>query len=70
MYRLHLTPFFAFSRHCGAWAKAGKEGELASVIFYQNNNNNNSHNQKGGILVLGTSELTSEQGLEFGGGGK
>ena len=62
MYRLHLTPFFAFSRHCGAWVKASKEGELASVIFYQNNNNNNGHNQKSGMPVPGT----SEQGLELG----
>ena len=49
VYRLHLTPFFAFFRHCGAWSKASKEGELASVIFYQNNNNN-GHNQNGGTL--------------------
>ena len=63
VYRLHLTPFFAFFRHCGAWSKASTEGELASVIFYQNNNNN-GHNQNGGILVLGT----SEQGLELGRG--
>ena len=52
MYRLHLTPFFAFFRHCGAWSKASTEGELASVIFYQNNNNN-GHNQSGGVRDLG-----------------